>query len=148
MNTKLRVSIAFISIFTLGLLSGVLLRPLLPFTDGDGPESYHAQQRNADTERRGQGRRHDARHMQHMRGEITRQLSLDQSQERALFSAIQENRQERQQLMNHHREQVRQEMHRQQREFELQLDNILTENQRAAWDSLYSREALRERRRN
>ena len=144
MKTKLRVSLAFISIFALGLLSGALLRPLLPF-GWNGPDHRfeHRQDQNYDdrsTSDDGRMRRIEA----HMR----QNLELDYDQQQSLFSAIRENRRERRELMEQRREEIKTEMRRQQREFEQQLDEILRPEQRAAWDSLYSREALQERRRD
>jgi hypothetical protein len=147
MKTNLRVSLSFISIFMLGLLGGALLRPLLPFGwNGprgpdhrfehrhDGPMNQHSEQED--------------RRMRRIEAHMRRNLELDSEQQDVLFSAIRENRREREELMERRKEEIRLEMRRQQREFELRLDSILTENQRAVWDSLYSREALRERRRD
>jgi hypothetical protein len=143
----MRVSLAFISIFVLGLLGGALLRPLLPL-GWNGPRGYeHRHEHQHESERRNNAEG-DERRFQRMRARMSQQLELDEQQQRALFSAIRENRREREELMDRRREEIRQEMRRQQREFELRLDSILSENQRAAWDSLYSREALRERRRD
>jgi hypothetical protein len=141
MKTNLRVSLAFLSVFVLGLLAGVLLRPLLPFV-WHGPRGYGPQHEYGNTNER------DTRRIQRIQEHMRRHLELNGEQEEALFSAIRENRREREELMDRRREEIRQEMRRQQREFELRLDSILSENQRAVWDSLYSREALRERRRD
>lgn len=147
MKTNLRVSLAFISIFLLGLLGGALLRPLLPL-GWNGPRGYDHRHEHEYGSERGNDDKRDERRFQRMRAHMSEQLDLDEPQQRALFSAIRENHRERQELMDRRKEEIRQEMRRQQREFELRLDSILNENQRAAWDSLYSREALRERRRD
>ncbi len=145
MKNNLRLTIALISVFIIGLGAGFWI----------ASQSWGASQKDetAVTERhrvengpaleRGEGERRADRIRQHMK----EQLGLDDEKADSLFILIRENREERRLLMQESREQFRRDMAEHHEQFHSELQTLLDERQMALWDSLYSREANQQQRR-
>ncbi|MCH8569198.1 MAG: hypothetical protein LAT67_13065 [Balneolales bacterium] len=157
MSKSIKLSLAFISMFFIGLLSGYLIAGVYSAAEQtraaseqveateNRPQNDEAGSGNGPSYRSG-GDQWSEERMELMRQRITEQLSLNPGQQEPLFELISETRMERRNLMQESRRAFRDEMQQHNQLFYERLAEILTDQQMQQWQELYSREAMQQRR--
>lgn len=134
--TKLLAVIAFIITFLLGGVSGYMLAPVEPAKTEEQTESSES-----DDER-------EKLTYEEFRAKMISDLDLSEDQQDPVFDKIRENRKANREVVNHHREVVRDELAQNYENFLEELAEILEPEQLESFEENYGRDALRKQRRD
>ncbi len=136
MNTNLRLFTAIFSAFIIGLGIGIITDIPAALSGETQQEEEVLQPENGPPAPPAENEERVIR----MRQQMQKHLGLDDRQAEDLFELIRENRTERRRMIQDSRSEFRQSLDEHNEAFRAKLNEILDDEQMAAWDSLYVRD--------
>ncbi len=134
-NTKILAVIAFVITFLLGGVSGYMMAPVESAEETEQKDSSDSEEEK------------EKLTYEEFQAKMIEDLNLSEDQQDPIFDKIRENRKANREVVNKHRENMRDELAENYELFLDDLSEILDSQQFESFEEYYGRDALRKRRR-